>query len=223
MKCTNKIEATQPMFYQKAMNLMQIMKEYDEKQLMSIYKCNEKIAQENFLRFQDPKENGNAIFSFTGLQFKNMQTEGFNEKDLLYAQDHLCIMSGLYGLLRPMDEVFAYRLDLENSISVNLFDYYHQEILEYLKDEIVVDCCSKEYGAWLPKNCLHIEFKVNKNGKLKTEATASKMARGQFVHYCIKNKINSPEQMKAFDSLGYHYEETLSDDHQFVFVKEENK
>lgn len=223
MKCEIRRACTSPIFEKEAKMIFDVMKNYDVNELKKLYRCNDKIAQENYQRFQTIKESGNALFSYTGLQFKNMDVNDFDEADLNYAQDHLCILSGLYGLLRPMDEVHPYRLDLENKIAIPIEEYYQDKIRNYLKDEQIIDCTSKEYSAWLNENKIRIEFKVKKNDLLKTEATASKMARGRFVHYCIKNKIESIEALKQFHELDYHYDETLSNESMLVFVKGEER
>lgn len=220
MKCELKESSTTPLFHQEALQILDWLKQKDVSELMEIYRCNEKIAKENYERFQNQKEKGTALFSFTGLQFKNMQIDAFDSFDLAYAQEHVYIMSGLYGLLRCMDEILAYRLDLENKIELNVFELYQEKILDYLKDSFVINCCSKEYAVWLPKNSITIDFKVSKKGQLKTEATASKMARGQFVYYCIKNKVQTIDELKQFQLLDYQYCDELSNEQNLVFIKE---
>lgn len=220
MKCQIKTRITQPILKDKAYEIMNMMKNYSLEELKNLYKCNDKIAYENYNRIQNfPLEEGQALFSYTGLQFKNMQVEELTEQQLEYAQHHLYILSGLYGILKPFDLIGSYRLDLENKIEIDLISTYKSLVSDILKDEIIIDCTSLEYAQLLPDNRIRIEFKVSKNGVLKTEATASKIARGLFINYCIQHQIEDIDKIRQFNEDGYQYDETLSDENHYIYVK----
>lgn len=224
MKCQFKAESTQPVFLDQANQIIKIMKQYTVDELKRIYKCNDSIALENWKRYQSfPIEEGNALFSFTGIQFKSMQINDWNTNELEYAQNYLRIMSGLYGCLAPFDKIGSYRLDLDNKISLDVSSIYQNLVYEYLKDEVLLDCTSLEYSRLLPENKIRIEFRVCKNGKQKNEATASKMARGKFIRYCVKHQINELEQCKSFNEDSYSFDEKLSSKSLWIFVKEIEK
>ena len=225
MKSEAIAEASQPMFAQTAAYIASLLKDKNKEELMKFYKCNEKIALQNVSRFQsfEPVTQNNAGLCFDGLQFKRMQVHEWNQEDWDVAQEHLRIMSGLYGMLRVKDGISEYRLDVENPLQVegkSLTEFWRLKLADGLKDECILDCCSKEYSALLPETKCSVSFYVEKQGKLKIEATAAKMARGSLIYYCIKHKIDNIEAVKAFNEDGYHFHEQLSNAKHLVFVKE---
>lgn len=205
--------------------IMNEMKKLSVEDLRSLYGCSEKIAALNEERWKNLNisQRSRALLTFHGLQFQRMQVDDFSSDDWDYAQRHMRIMSGLYGVVRPMDGMDEYRLDIENKVlveGVRLEQFWKERLVDYFKDEIVVDCCSKEYSNLLSGHVIRVDFKVLKGGKLKNEATAAKMARGLFIRYCIKHKISEVEELKKFGEDGYMVQEELSSVNNIVFVKE---
>lgn len=228
MKSVAMVEASQPQYLSSAIELVALMKEKTVDELMTFYKCNEKIAKQNVQRFQcfEARSGYNAGLCYDGLQFKRMCVSEWTFEDWEYAQEHLRIMSGLYGMLRVKDGICAYRLDVENPLLVqgqSLTAYWQCKVGEALADELILDCCSKEYSALLPEHKVGVLFYVEKQGKLKVEATAAKIARGSLIHYCVKHKVNELESVKAFNEGGFEYRHDLSSTHQIVFVKGESE
>lgn len=226
MKSMSKYESTEPYFLEEVEQLVALMRDKQVDDLMKFYKCNEKIAAQNKARWQsfDLHAENNAGLCFDGLQFKRMQMLDWSIDEWQYAQEHLMIMSGLYGMLRVKDGISEYRLDVENPLMVDgmkLTEFWQPKICNLLKDEIIIDCCSKEYSALLPENKISIYFYVEKQGKLKVEATAAKMARGSFINYCVMHKVNNVSAMYAFSEMGFKLCEDLSDNHKLVFVRGE--
>lgn len=226
MKSMSKFEATEPYFLEEVEQLVALMRDKQVDDLMKFYKCNEKIAAQNKARWQsfDLHAKNNAGLCFDGLQFKRMQMHDWSQDEWLFAQEHLMIMSGLYGMLRVMDGISEYRLDVENPLMVDgmkLTEFWQSKICNILKDEIIIDCCSKEYSALLPEHKISLCFYVEKQGKLKVEATAAKMARGSFINYCVKNKVNDLLSMHAFNEMGFKFRKDLSDNQNLVFVRGE--
>ncbi len=225
MKTETRNTLTTPLFDKEAAQLAILMRAYDAQELATFYKCNEKIAAQNVERFKvfERAARGNAVLSYQGLQFKRMNAVAWNEEQWTFAQAHLRIMSGLYGMLRCQDGIKEYRLDVEDSLRVEeetLENYWRKRIEPYLMKEYVLDCCSKEYSALLPKHKISVVFYVRKAGKLKNEATAAKIARGLLIDYCVRNSIDDPQEVKLFKEDGFTFDEALSDEQHMVFVKE---
>lgn len=209
------------------LSIMNEMKKLNEDDLQSLYGCNQKIAELNKVRWQNfnLSQKSRALLTFHGLQFQRIQADDFTSEDWDYAQKYMRIMSGLYGVLRPMDGMDEYRLDVENKVligGINLEQFWKERLGAYFKDEVVVDCCSKEYSKLLSGQIVRVDFQVLKNGKLKNEATAAKMARGLFIRFCIKHKIEEIEELKNFHEDGYKFQEELSSNRNIVFVKAVN-
>ena len=155
-----------------------------------------------------------------------MDVNSLDEKQLGYLEENLRILSGLYGILRPLDEISKYRLDFEDKL-INLYEFWEDEIRNHFKGEEIIDLASKEYGQniykYLDKTPVKIDFKeevfVEGDIKLKTKATPSKILRGRMVNYMARNNVEDIEQMKKFSCDGYNYSEDYSDTNKLVFVK----
>lgn len=226
MKSMSKFEATEPYFLEEVEQIVALMRDKQVEDLMKFYKCNEKIAAQNKARWQsfDLHAKNNAGLCFDGLQFKRMQMHDWSQDEWQYAQEHLMIMSGLYGMLRVKDGISEYRLDVENPLIINelkLTEFWQPKICRILNEDLILDCCSKEYSALLPKYKISVYFYVEKQGKLKVEATAAKMARGAFIHYCVKHKVNDLVSVYPFNEMGFKYREDLSDQNNIIFVRGE--
>lgn len=226
MKSMSRFKAEKPIFLADVHKIVELMKDKEAEELVSFYKCNEKIALQNKKRFMnfDYCAEYNAGLCFDGLQFKRMQIQDWTADEWEYAHEHLLIMSGLYGMLRVKDSISEYRLDVENPLLVDgmkLTEFWQPKIHCLLKDEVIVDCCSKEYSALLPEHKISVNFYVEKQGELKAEATAAKIARGLFIHYCVKHKIEDSEAICDFNAAGFIYRKDLSDKRKLIFVRGE--
>lgn len=218
---------------------------YEEAQNM--WKCNDKIATENFHRFMNMELDKNltpAILAYEGIQYKYMGSEVFSTGEYEYLQEHLRILSGFYGVLKPFDGVTPYRLEMQSKISLNydgkeiktLYKFWKDELYkEIIKDwtgdgGIIVNLASEEYSKVISSyiknpvkmvNCNFLE-KVVKNGveKLVIKATEAKMARGTMVRFMAENKVEDIEKLKDFNYLGFTYNDSISDCENYNFVKE---
>jgi len=217
---------------------LRTMKEPDLRQLMNI---SEKIAALNVKRYQQfsipftLKNAKQALFAFKGDVYSQVPVDKYSKKDLAYAQNHLRILSGLYGALRPLDLIQPYRLEMKTKLKTssgdNLYQFWGKTITENLnaalgslKDPILVNLASNEYfKAVKPKQLkgrlLTINFKEVKNGKSRVIAIFAKRARGMMTHYLLKNRIENPEQIKQFDVGGYRFSQNDSDNNSWVFVR----
>jgi cytoplasmic iron level regulating protein YaaA (DUF328/UPF0246 family) len=221
--------------------LIQNLRQKSSADLQKLMKVSENIANLNVERYHDFEtpfslENAKqAALAFTGDVYKGMEANTFSEADLEFAQMHLRILSGLYGILKPLDLMQAYRLEmgtkLANEKGKNLYEFWDTKItnlinqdVEVLNQKAVVNLASKEYFKSVkPKNLAadlyNIEFKEDKNGQYKIVAFYAKKARGMMCHFAIKNRLTNPNDLKAFDYDGYYFNTDLSSEKEFVFTR----
>ena len=209
----------------------------DLKDLMNV---SDKIAELNYNRFKNWKNpmNSNsskqAIYAFKGDVYSALDVESILEDKFDFLQENLRIISGFYGLLRPFDKILPYRLEmstkLSNSRGKNLYEFWGNNITNLLNNDIedensyVVNLASNEYFKSIKKNKLKNEiitpiFKEFKNGTYKTIAIYAKKARGLMSRFIIDNKIQKPENLKAFNLERYSFDNNLSDDYNYVFIR----
>ena len=208
-------------------------------------KVSDKIGELNHQRFMNwhtPFDSDNAkqaVLAFKGDVYTGLDAQNFKAADFKFAQKHLRILSGLYGLLRPLDLMQAYRLEMgtkfENQRGKNLYEFWGDEItnalnaqLKKVKSDVLVNLASNEYfKAVKPKN-LNAEiitpvFKDFKSGKYKIVSFYAKKARGLMSAYVIHNQITDVEDIKGFDYEGYQYNPEMSTAREWVFTREEQK
>ena len=209
----------------------------DLKDLMNV---SDKIAELNYNRFkhwEEPSKSDSskqAIYAFKGDVYSGLDAESILENKFDFLQENLRIISGFYGLLRPFDKILPYRLEmgtkLSNSRGKNLYEFWGNNITNLLNNDIedensyVVNLASNEYFKSIKKNKLKNEiitpiFKEFKNGTYKTIAIYAKKARGLMSRFIIDNKIQKPENLKAFNLERYSFDNKLSDDYNYVFTR----
>ena len=206
-------------------------KSYEE--MKEIWKCNEKIANENFDRFKNMNLQGNlspAIFSYQGIQYQYMAVNVMESSSLEYIRENLYILSGFFGILRTFDVVSPYRLEMQAKFEIgeckNLYEFWGDKIYRKLFEtgEVVINLASKEYSkiieSYLSKEDKFITcvFAEKKDGKIVQKATLAKMARGEMVNFLATNDIQNEEEIKKFDRLGFVFDKGLSNDNRYVFV-----
>ncbi len=196
------------------------------KDLETKMKISTKIAELTLKRFQKfslpfTLDNSNpAIFSFKGTAYKFVELENYNSTELKFAQNHLRIMSGLYGVLRPLDLIQPYRLEMD--LVKSFWKGKVNALLLKEKDEIVVNLASLEYFSVvgdIKKRVITPVFKEIKNGEPKIVTIYTKFARGMMANWIIKNQISDPEKLKEFCQEGYNYSSELSKGDMLVFVR----
>ena len=240
-----------PVFLEKTEILMDWIRSLSYEEAKRVWKCNDKIAEQNFERFarMDLKKNLTpAILSYEGIQYQYMAPAVFEEKAVDYIQEHLRILSGFYGVLKPLDGVTPYRLEMQAKIpegeskigAKDLYAFWGRTICdEVLRDEhngtkkdrtnTIINLASKEYSrcveAYLgPEDrFLTCVFGELSDGKVKQKGTFAKMARGEMVRFLAQRQAEDPEEMKAFDRLGYRFSEEYSSENEYVFLKEERE
>lgn len=201
----------------------------------ALWKCNDKIAEQNFERFRDMDLKKNltpAIMAYEGIQYQYMAPNVLDEPSLAYVQEHLRILSGFYGIVKPLDGIVPYRLEMQAKANVdghkNLYDFWGKRLAEKLFSETdtIVNLASKEYSkcvsVYLTPEIRFITcvFGEYVNGKIVEKGTYAKMARGEMVRFLAERQAQSPEDMKMFDRLGYKYHAEASDAKTYVFIKE---
>ena len=215
--------------------IIRVLKDLTPWDIQSLMKVNEKIALQSYAYFQDFNFNDKGVcglLAYDGLVFKNIKAEDFTKEDFDYANKHIRILDAFYGMVNPLDDILPYRLEMQYPIKIqgnNLYKFWDDKIYKklYSEDNIIVNLASEEYAKTVRRFLneedifIDIDFKVNKDGKLKTLATLAKMARGQMVKYIIENKIDNPEDLKDFTFNSFKYCSNLSTSKKFVFIKED--
>ena len=235
---------TQPQFLEQTEELADILKGYSTGQIQKLMKLSDKLGALNhdrYQRFNTPFTNDNAkpaILAFKGDTYVGLDADSLEADDLKYAQKHLGILSGLYGLLRPLDLMQAYRLEmgtkLKNDRGEDLYDFWGEMItnacnkaVKNHQDQSVICLASNEYiksvqTKNLKGDFITCDFKEIKNGAPKTIGLFAKRARGAMARYIIQNRIETPAGLKKFKEDGYGFEKSLSDDKKFVFLRDQS-
>lgn len=235
------LESSKPDFLAQSRKLNRILREYSELDLMELMHISNNIAALNVERnhqWKTPFTNNNAlpaIMAFKGDVYQGMDAASLNKNDLKFSQKHLRILSGLYGLLRPLDLMQPYRLEmgtqLKNEKGKNLYEFWGSQITDKLNQELaghrsktLINLASNEYFKSVQPRQLDAEvitpgFKEKKNSEYKMIGIFAKKARGLMSRYLIKNRIDQPEDLKSFDLDDYRYNEKLSTENSWVFTR----
>lgn len=232
-----KAEGT-PCFLNEAKRLLERIRELDFAQARALWKCNDKLAKLNYGRFaaMDLERGATpAVLSYEGLQYQHLSPRVMTEESLRYIEEHVWILSGFYGALRPFDGVTPYRLEMGAGLKVdgcrNLYAFWGDKIYRAVTagGDVVVNLASKEYSQTVEAyakpgdRLITVEFGEIIPGeggqKTRQKGTLAKMARGEMVRFMAENGIMEPEGMKAFSQLGFRYDEGRSDGRKMVFVR----
>ncbi|AFL84380.1 hypothetical protein Belba_1781 [Belliella baltica DSM 15883] len=226
---------TTPDFQKETFELVSIMKKKSSDDIRKLMGVSENIASLNEKRYKefkktfDPNNAKQAMLAFKGDVYTKMDVDNYSKEDFEFAQDHLRILSGLYGLLKPLDLIQPYRLEmgikLENKKGKNLYEFWSSRIAkainEVAKGEPIVNLASQEYFKAVDQSALKSKvvspvFQEYKNGKYQIIGIFAKQARGLMTDFIIKNRINNPEQLKTFNEEGY---ELFGDGSELRFVR----
>lgn len=223
-----------PMFLPKTRELARILQGMTDAELKKLWKCNDQIAAQNIERLKNMDLCSRltpAVLAYEGIQYRYMAPGVFSDQAISYIQEHLRILSGFYGILRPFDGVTPYRLEMQAKLpaggSRDLYGYWGDSLAKALfaETDCILNLASKEYSIcisrYLPDSVRFITciFGQEQNGKIIEKGTMCKMARGEMVRYMAEHQITNPEQIKAFDRLNYHFDSDLSDAQKFVFIR----
>ena len=230
---------TQPIFLKQAERLNRLLRKKSARSLSKLMSISPALGQLNYERNQDwhlpfsPENAKQAIFAFSGEVYRGLDVNSMPSHDLAVLQDKLRIISGQYGLLKPLDLMQAYRLEMGTSLKVgvkpNLYKFWDKQITNSLNNELkegelFVNLASKEYFKVLQAKEIKTPvitpvFKEFKNGEYKIVMTFAKLARGLMVRYIIDHKVEDLDGIKGFDYNGYGYDANLSTETELVFTR----
>ena len=223
-----------PGFLDKTTKILSLLQSKSKEELKAVWKCNDKIAEQNFYRLEHMdlyQMLTPAVLSYEGIAFQYMAPSVFEDRQFEYIQNHLRILSAFYGVLKPMDGVTSYRLEMQAKIGIgdarNMYEYWGDLLYSSVIDDsrIIINLASKEYSKCIEKyltqqdKYITITFCELSGDKLVTKGTYAKMARGEMVRYMAENNIENPVDIQKFDRLGYSFRADLSSDNEYVFER----
>lgn len=220
-----------PSFLERTELLKEEMRAMSTPQLMSVYGCSEKIAEENRLRFADMNLKKNcmpALERYTGLQYRHIGWDTFSQKEKDYLQDTLRVLDAFYGILKPYDGIVSYRMDMKTRAEADgtkdLYEFWRELPARELQNETVINLASNEFYTMVkpylaPKDVITCSFVRMKDGKLKTQSTLAKSARGEMVRWMAQNAVSRPEDLVHFAWEKLRFFEEASDRRHYVFAE----
>lgn len=233
------VDSSLPLFSEESSKLIKKMKTFSHKALRELMGISSDLAFLNLDRYQKwiPDHtkgiSKQALLAYSGEVYRGLNAKDMNEDDLKFAQNHLRILSGLYGALRPLDLIQAHRLEMGTKLKYysnnNLYQFWGDKITKRINEDLsnydhLINLASKEYFNSINKKNLNAEvitpiFKDFSNGDYKILMTYTKNARGQMANYIIKNRITDPELLKTFEGSGYLFDPSSSDENNWVFLR----
>lgn len=235
--------STQPDFLDQSQLLIDQLRELSPSDISGLMSISDKLGNLNFDRFLnwhtpfDVDNAKQAVLAFKGDVYTGLDAESFNGKDFKFAQKHLRILSGLYGLLRPLDYIQPYRLEMgtkfANEGGDNLYQFWGEQITDAMNaqlkksnSEVLLNLASNEYFKSIQQKNINADiitpvFKDLKNGKYKIISFYAKKARGLMSAYVIKSQLTDVEDIKQFDTDGYRYNAAMSSAREWVFTRDE--
>lgn len=232
---------TQPDLLENSKILINELQKFNPKEISQLMKVNDSIAFLNFERFLSWRipftiDNAKqALLAFKGQVYVGLDAKSLTENDLIFAQDKLRVLSGLYGVLRPLDLIQPYRLEmgikLKNPKGKNLYEFWNSKITKVINQELknhkyktLINLASNEYFKAIKPQLLNAEiitpvFKESKGNGFKVITVYAKTARGLMSRFIIQNKIENPSDIKAFDTDGYLFNKDLSTEKEWVFTR----
>ncbi|WP_291725826.1 peroxide stress protein YaaA [Bernardetia sp.] len=233
---------TQPEFVLDSKELLETLQEKTVEELQEVMQVSERLAFLNYNRFQDiqfpftPEYDRQAIIAFRGDVYDGLDVDSLTEDDLYFAHGNLRILSGFYGILRPLDLIQPYRLEMGTPLKTkrgnSLYKFWDKFLTDYFntryQDDVIINLASKEYSKAIVNRHLKLGvitpvFKEEKNGELRTVAIFAKRARGKMARYIVQNRVKQASKLKNFEEDGYHFDSELSSDTEWVFRRVQPK
>jgi uncharacterized protein len=233
---------TQPLFVPQAKELIGVLRQKSPQAVASLMDLSDALAALNVGRYQaweprfTPDNAKQAALAFNGDVYEGLDAKSLSPEELDWAQEHVCILSGLYGVLRPLDLMQPYRLEmgtrLETDKGKNLYQFWGSQIADYLnqraaadKTPVVVNLASEEYFKSVDKKALKprvvsCAFEELKAGKYKVISFMAKRARGLMARYAVQQRVNTVEQLKKFNLEGYRFDAAASEPDRLVFRRD---
>ena len=237
MDSVENLAATQPMFPDHAQDLAKVASELSAEELKRLMNISDSLANLNKERFEKfgSQDRKQAAFAFAGDTYQGLEATSLDEDELSWAQDHLRILSGLYGLLRPLDEIEPYRLEMGSRLKTergkSLYEYWGSDLALALNEEAqktkslaLVNCASQEYFGAVDKNALTLPiitpvFMENTDKGAKIVSFYAKKARGSMARFIVTKRLSDPHQILDFDTGGYAYQPELSSPMKPLFLR----
>ncbi|WP_432666326.1 YaaA family protein [Wukongibacter baidiensis] len=216
---------SEPIFKDKADNLVKEIKKLTKEEMAKKFKVKGKLLEQTYESYHnyEQAEAGAAILSYIGEVFKQLDIDCYTKEDFVFLQQHLFILSALYGALRPSDRIKPYRLDMKINIlnDESLYSYWQDDVTRIFEgEELIVNLASNEFSKIVKKPMTTIVFKEkSSDGKYKTIGTYAKKARGRMLDYIIKNRVEDIPSLKEFNVDGYVLNEGLSKKDTLVFTR----
>jgi len=233
------LRATKPQFVPQSQRLIEVLRTRSPQQIASLMSISDALAALNVARYQawsprfTEKNSKQAVLAFNGDVYEGLAAAELTEKDLEWAQSHIAILSGLYGVLRPLDRLQPYRLEmsirLATDAGADLYQYWGRQISDHLNQQlradrtpVVVNLASQEYfravdTAVLKARVIECVFQEWKSGAYKIISFHAKRARGLMARYAVQNRLQTPEQLHGFDLEGYGYDAAASTPERLMF------
>lgn len=226
-----------PVFLDRSRQLLERLRQLSFAQLKTLWKCSDKLAQQSLEQLQKIRLTEGltpAILSYDGIQYQYMAPQVFSNEEFAYLQEHLRILSGFYGVLRPFDGVCPYRLEMQAKLEVagcrDLYQFWGSSLAEYLCEgsDLILNLASREYSRCisdhLPQGVrmVTVVFGERIGGKVIEKGTLCKMARGEMVRFLAERNITDLAQVQQFDWLDYRFSAADSNEIQLVFIKQDN-
>lgn len=231
---------SEPLFIDEAALLIEELKKYSPPEMESLMKINSELAEANFRRHimwnkkHTTKTSKQSLLAYNGMVYQGLDAKSLKDAHMIYAQDHLRILSGLYGVLRPLDLIQPYRLEmatkLNNIRGKDLYVFWKDTITNYFMEElnkqnnpILINLASNEYSSAIDLKKLKYKtitpvFKDYSKGSFKVITIYAKKARGLMARFIVENEIDNLEDLKEFNDGGYSFDEHKSTDSQWVFI-----
>ncbi|HLW62013.1 MAG TPA: peroxide stress protein YaaA [Flavobacterium sp.] len=232
---------TKPSFLKQSKEINTVLKEVTPQELKTMMNISDKLAEMNWQRNQERKYRlsslnskvRQAVYAFNGDVYTGLDAYTLSSEKVDYLQNHLRILSGLYGYLKPLDAIEPYRLEMGTKLPVNdkkdLYDFWKETLTDSLnkelkKNDVLINLASNEYFSAIDKKAIKAtiitpEFKDYKDGKLKMISFFAKKARGLMVRYMADHAITNPEDLKLFNSEGYQFDDALSTENKWAFTR----
>ena len=223
-----------PVFMEQTEGILRFLQGLSYAEAKKLWVCNDRIAEQNYDRLKSMDLYHRltpAILSYEGIAYQYMAPVVFESGEFAYVQEHLRILSAFYGVVKPMDGVTPYRLEMQAKAKVagtkDLYEYWGDKLYREVLDDshIIINLASKEYSRCIEKYLLPEDiyitcvFGESSGGKIVQKGVYAKMARGEMVRFMAEKQIKAPDEVKMFDRLGYKFRADLSDEKTFVFLK----
>jgi len=228
------LDYTEPVFKEKAEKLVAYLRQLTPEEIAVLMGISDKLARLNYERFQQWTAEGRypAVYLYAGDTYRGLDIASFPLEKINNLQKKVRIISGLYGILRPLDLIMPYRLEMKTPLKINGYEdlkgYWKDDVTAFLRNELkgkpLVNLASKEYAEVIDKEKLdapfiQVDFKEYKDGKYKIIGLLAKRARGAMARWMAENDVENPEDLKAFNLGGYRFAPEMSTENHLVFIR----